>query len=880
MLMFKNMKLFRHGFEHYVCSLGVKTYKYGNATHAYGEILDFICNKTDGALNNILLPSYLPAKLYRITLACGFTPKSYSIDRCLNFDTEEIKSLIDRGTKAIFAIHYFGYPAKIKELREIADRHHLILIEDCAHVIYAREAGRIIGTWGDFAIFSSRKMLILPEGGYLVLNKKFTNFVPAFKHRVNSLHTIMKLLQSRGKNLFINLCGGKDILSLIRIPLIGYIDFNNIGSSQSKKISLISSLYSKIINVGNVIEKRRCNYSYLFNGIKTLHHIRPVFYECPHTWTPYSFPALVGGGARDLLQQQLAKSGICCGAGWPESPFEKRIKKTCELSGSLIEFPIHPLLGKRRLDKILTICRNFEKVFERDQNETPVEEVSIDKPEVSEIQLYDEEKNDRSDDPIPERKSGLDRRKFFDGELKAEVIRTTVQFDNIRTDWDELCDNSDTNVFQTFEWQWLWWKYFGIPNQLYLILFYFENYYTGKKILVGAAPFFIDSKYLGGINILNRLKFIGSGVDGLISKRSNPEYGVTDYLDLIVRKGYGLQVVNALADYLILHYGDYDAIQLDEVNSDSIVIKELLPVLRSKGLKFRISRREICPSVHLDKTLDGYLSKLNTKVRYQLRKILKDLEANDIFVKREILSSENLRTAFDDFVSIHQAEWNEKGLPGLFSNESFRKFLEDVGHSFLKKGYLHFTTLYTNDKCLAAEYGFRYKNRYYDYLKAFDIRSPYTKFRPGKALLLLLIQNAIDNSAATVELLRGAESYKFDFTSSWLWTYRLTIANPVTARNFRYSLFLLIRLLGRVKYRILNQALIIETIIKNSGLAGLTGKYIPSTTKKIKEKLGRSLFRQDLSTRLSEHEIPDNNLCKRKYRKKTKENYGTGGEVL
>ena len=71
------------------------------------------------------------------------------------------------------AMHYGGYPCRMREIREIADRHHLVVIEDAAHAPGASLDGRRLGTWGDVGCFSffSNKNLSTGEGGMLVTDR-------------------------------------------------------------------------------------------------------------------------------------------------------------------------------------------------------------------------------------------------------------------------------------------------------------------------------------------------------------------------------------------------------------------------------------------------------------------------------------------------------------------------------------------------------------------------------------------------------------------------------------------------------------------------------------------------------------------------------------
>jgi dTDP-4-amino-4,6-dideoxygalactose transaminase len=65
-----------------------------------------------------------------------------------------IPAAITSRTRAIVAVHLYGQPARLAELRAIADRHGLLLIEDCAQAHGANDEGRRVGTIGHLAAFS------------------------------------------------------------------------------------------------------------------------------------------------------------------------------------------------------------------------------------------------------------------------------------------------------------------------------------------------------------------------------------------------------------------------------------------------------------------------------------------------------------------------------------------------------------------------------------------------------------------------------------------------------------------------------------------------------------------------------------------------------
>lgn len=87
----------------------------------------------------------------------------------LNLDPATIEPLITPRTRAIYVVHYGGNPADLAALRDIADRHRLPIVEDCAHAPGARHQGRVIGS-GDLCCFSFqsyKNMTTLGEGGMI-----------------------------------------------------------------------------------------------------------------------------------------------------------------------------------------------------------------------------------------------------------------------------------------------------------------------------------------------------------------------------------------------------------------------------------------------------------------------------------------------------------------------------------------------------------------------------------------------------------------------------------------------------------------------------------------------------------------------------------------
>lgn len=89
-------------------------------------------------------------------------------------DPGEIERRITARTRGIIAVHLYGQPADMDPILEIASRHGLWVIEDCAQAHLARYKGRLVGTMGDvgtFSFYPGKNLGAMGDAGCLVTNR-------------------------------------------------------------------------------------------------------------------------------------------------------------------------------------------------------------------------------------------------------------------------------------------------------------------------------------------------------------------------------------------------------------------------------------------------------------------------------------------------------------------------------------------------------------------------------------------------------------------------------------------------------------------------------------------------------------------------------------
>ena len=137
------------------------------------EMAAILCNIQPG--DEVIVPSYT-----FVSSALAFVRQGAkivfadSMKRNPNIDVDLLESLISPRTKVIVPVHYAGVACDMDHIMEIAEKHHLLVVEDAAQAINSYYKGRPLGTIGHLSAFSfhETKNVISGEGGMLGINDK------------------------------------------------------------------------------------------------------------------------------------------------------------------------------------------------------------------------------------------------------------------------------------------------------------------------------------------------------------------------------------------------------------------------------------------------------------------------------------------------------------------------------------------------------------------------------------------------------------------------------------------------------------------------------------------------------------------------------------
>lgn len=322
--------------------------------------------------------------------------------------------------------------------------------------------------------------------------------------------------------------------------------------------------------------------------------------------------------------------------------------------------------------------------------------------------------------------------------MQITIYTEATAFDTLVDEWDDLCARSvNAPFFMRHSYQRLWWQCLG--NEA-LVLMAFRNE-AGQ--LVGLAPLYASTHETGQ----QELSFVGC-VD------------ISDYLDLLVDRDYVEAVHQAFLDCLSSSNGPaWDKLYLCSLPHNSITHTQLAEAARARGWAVRVSQQDVCPVITLPGSWEDYLAGLDKKQRHEIRRKIRKIEREAETRWYAITSEENLATAMDEFIDLHQKSTRDK--EGFWSDELVL-FFKAMAIELARANWFRLYFIELNGVKAAAMLCFDYNNEFLLYNSGYDPEQ-FANLSPGNVLTSFVIQDAIRLGRKRFDFLRGDEEYKFRF---------------------------------------------------------------------------------------------------------------------
>ena len=279
--------------------------------------------------------------------ACAIAPMIYGaipvfadVTDYGSLNPKSIEKLISPRTKAILVVHQFGIPADMDNIMEIAKKHNLKVIEDCAQAHGAKYKGRYVGTMGDIGVFSLNvnKSIQSGEGGVCITNNE-------------ELHYRLALIRNHGEAV---------------VGPAKYDNITNIAGFNYRMTELQAAVARvQLKKLDNLNKERLQLVEYLNEGLKEFDFLitpeKLEGIESTYYLYPLRFKADIAGITREEFVEAVNGEGIKFYQGYVKPLYTQPLYQRKHLFK--YGYPFSAIENREcRVDYSMGICPNTEKL--------------------------------------------------------------------------------------------------------------------------------------------------------------------------------------------------------------------------------------------------------------------------------------------------------------------------------------------------------------------------------------------------------------------------------------------------------------------------------------------------------------------------------------
>jgi CelD/BcsL family acetyltransferase involved in cellulose biosynthesis len=370
-------------------------------------------------------------------------------------------------------------------------------------------------------------------------------------------------------------------------------------------------------------------------------------------------------------------------------------------------------------------------------------------------------------------------------QISCEVFTSFESLEGIQKEWDSFVESVGCEIFLTYDWCRIWWKYYGKKRELKVFVFRYEGNF------VAILPLFFEKIWLGPC-FVKAIKIVGS--DFTISHFSipiHPKYMkevIKSFFEMLSQSRWDILMLWPIAGL----YEYYDNLKnvCEELLWDSHVVTG-----ESNGIQTYFL---------LADTLDKQLASLKKGERWDIKRSYKALcpEATSLLVN--VASKDSFEYMFQSFVNMHQSYWESLGKFGHFGDwPSAREFHREVANNQLRYDRLRLFEIKCGTQSLGYEYNFKFGKRYFEFLNARTNSPELAKISVGRVVFCEEVKKALEEGVKCIDSMRGRYEHKLRLGGKLFYIKSICVIPRKISVRLRVCLFrLCARILNLCYYRI------------------------------------------------------------------------------
>ena len=278
--------------------------------------------------------------------------------------------------------------------------------------------------------------------------------------------------------------------------------------------------------------------------------------------------------------------------------------------------------------------------------------------------------------------------------VEIELFHDFENLSFIQTEWDHFIESTGGEIFLTYDWCRVWWKHYGKRRDLKIFLF------KQSGEIVGILPMFWERIRLGPVSA-RVIKIVG-----------------TDFMPVTVSLPIKLcflkEVIELFRRSLEAQW-KWDIIYLGAL-AGSYEVEELLQCLKqsfAEDHEVELSLNGVQIYFDLKENWEAQVASLAKNQRTNARRAFRDVASRNLLVTSAIAGKEDLTELFDEFVWIHQAQWQKRGKPGHFRAwPKAYDFHREIASVQREHDRLRLLRVFFNGVCVDYEYIYRLGSQY------------------------------------------------------------------------------------------------------------------------------------------------------------------------
>jgi CelD/BcsL family acetyltransferase involved in cellulose biosynthesis len=326
-------------------------------------------------------------------------------------------------------------------------------------------------------------------------------------------------------------------------------------------------------------------------------------------------------------------------------------------------------------------------------------------------------------------------------------IRDPRQWLALREEWEQLQEiSSDSTVFQSFDYLWLWWKYFGLEHDLCLLVF------RNADTTIAVVPFMETVTKMMGCSIRS-VSFISMPLHS-----NQPR---------CLAAGENAPYFHAALSYLFQDDQKWDLFDIAEQRKDNPLTDEIKErFVEKKWLVGELDDTNYhgCPYIVIRGKWEEFRNRLPRKLKKNLNRSKNILKRIGKISLETVHTWPELKEALGIYRNIERKSWKAAKYVGYGSDPSSLEFYQGLAKYYGSKGCFYVRLLKVDSAYIAGTFGILSNGVFYSLMTAFD--QAYAQSSPGTLLEELELEECFRLNVREYDPLCGMLTQKVRWASS------------------------------------------------------------------------------------------------------------------